>query len=124
MQAVLPIHCKVKGRARYRISGLKQSQSIGRGHVRHEAELGEIFIRFARAHFESAPEMISALKKAGLWAPEAISSAKLLAIALEQQGDYDDAIDICRRALDLGLEDGTKTGFEGRIRRLEKRKLG
>jgi len=34
---------------------------------------------------------------------------------------FDQAIDICLTALAHGIEDGTKTGFEGRIERLMKK---
>ncbi|AZQ12316.1 hypothetical protein [Shewanella khirikhana] len=43
-----------------------------------------------------------------------------LATLLNDKGDFNGAIDICRQALDHGLSDGTVTGFEGRIARIEK----
>jgi|GEM_PF-3483107 hypothetical protein len=47
---------------------------------------------------------------------------RMLAIMLEEAGAYDQAVDICRQAQAHGIEDGTRTGFEGRIRRLMKKK--
>jgi hypothetical protein len=47
---------------------------------------------------------------------------KMLAIMLEEDGAYDQAVEVCRTALANGLEDGTKSGFEGRIQRLLKKK--
>jgi hypothetical protein len=47
---------------------------------------------------------------------------RMLAIMLEEAGAYDQAVNICRQALAHGIEDGTRTGFEGRIKRLMKKK--
>jgi hypothetical protein len=54
--------------------------------------------------------------------PKIIPVFKMLAIMLEEDGAYDQAVAVCRTALDNGLEDGTKTGFEGRIKRILKKK--
>lgn len=43
-----------------------------------------------------------------------------LATLLNDTQAFDAAIVICRKALELGLSDGTVTGFEGRINRIEK----
>ena len=39
----------------------------------------------------------------------------------EKQGKYQEAIDVCKLAIAYRITDATKTGFEGRIRRLEKK---
>jgi len=54
--------------------------------------------------------------------PKIIPVFKMLAIMLEEDRAYDQAVAVCRTALANGLEDGTKTGFEGRIQRLLKKK--
>jgi hypothetical protein len=54
--------------------------------------------------------------------PKIIPVFKMLAIMLEEDGAYDQAVAVCRTALDNGLEDGTKTGFEGRIQRILKKR--
>lgn len=48
-----------------------------------------------------------------------IPSFKRLAIIYEKQGGYQDAINICDKALERGLDDNTKGGFEGRKKRLQ-----
>ena len=53
--------------------------------------------------------------------PPSIPAFKRLAIIYENQGNYDKAINVCQKAIDLGLKDGTKSGFEGRIERLKKK---
>ena len=43
-----------------------------------------------------------------------------LATLLNDTQAFDAAIVLCRKALEFGLSDGTVTGFEGRISRIEK----
>ncbi|MGS0728874.1 hypothetical protein ACVBKF_21935, partial [Shewanella sp. 0m-11] len=45
-----------------------------------------------------------------------------LSTLLNDNGDFDSAISICKTAIEYGLADGTVTGFEGRITRIEKAK--
>ena len=45
-----------------------------------------------------------------------------LATLAQDNGNFDHAIDICRTAIANDLSDGTVTGFEGRIKRIEKAK--
>lgn len=52
-----------------------------------------------------------------------IPSFKRLAIIFEKQGKLDEAIEVCERAVKYKLDDGTKGGFEGRIRKLKKNLL-
>lgn len=47
---------------------------------------------------------------------------KKLALAYEKQGDYQKAIEICQKSIDSGfVNDGTKSGFNGRIEKLKKK---
>jgi tetratricopeptide (TPR) repeat protein len=50
-----------------------------------------------------------------------VPSFQRLAIIYDNQGRYAEAIEICQLALDYGLQDGTKVGFEGRIEKLRKK---
>ncbi|ACN17187.1 hypothetical protein HRM2_41300 [Desulforapulum autotrophicum HRM2] len=50
--------------------------------------------------------------------PRLIPAFKVLAIILEEDGDYDRAVSVCETALANGVDDGTKSGFEGRIQRI------
>ncbi|QDO86073.1 hypothetical protein FM037_25965 [Shewanella psychropiezotolerans] len=45
-----------------------------------------------------------------------------LATLLNDCGEFDSAMDVCRKAIEYGLSDGTVTGFEGRVIRIEKAK--
>jgi hypothetical protein len=46
---------------------------------------------------------------------------KWLAIVLEEEGEYTELLALCHTALDWELEDGTKTGYRGRIQRIQKK---
>lgn len=50
-----------------------------------------------------------------------IPSFERLAIIYEKQGDYQSAIQLCQKAIVLGLHDSTKGGFLARKARLEKK---
>ncbi|GGI87826.1 hypothetical protein GCM10007978_26980 [Shewanella hanedai] len=45
-----------------------------------------------------------------------------LSTLLNDTGRFDEAISVCQKATSYGLSDGTVTGFEGRIVRIEKAK--
>nr|NJM04790.1 hypothetical protein [Desulfobacula sp.] len=53
--------------------------------------------------------------------PKEVIIFKQLAILFEEDREYEKAIDVCRNAIALGLSDGTKTGYEGRLERLGKK---
>jgi tetratricopeptide (TPR) repeat protein len=46
-----------------------------------------------------------------------------LSIIYENKGELIEAIDVCKNAIALGLQDGTKNGFEGRLIKLQKKKV-
>jgi hypothetical protein len=45
-----------------------------------------------------------------------------LSTLLNDVGQFDEAVNVCQQALEYQLTDGTVTGFEGRIKRIEKAK--
>jgi tetratricopeptide (TPR) repeat protein len=53
-----------------------------------------------------------------------IPSFKRLTIIYQKQERYEDALEICNKALEIGTTDGTKSGFEGRKDRLRKKMRG
>ena len=89
---------------------------------RSEPQHREAFHRVAYAQVEEAEDLLNALVSQGRPRPDHIDAFKMLAIALGEEGRYDEAIAICEKALSLGLEDGTKTGFKGRIARLKRQR--
>lgn len=56
-----------------------------------------------------------------VFTPPRFPSFQRLAIIYDSQGKYQEAINVCKKAIKHNLKDGTKTGFEGRIKRLEKK---
>lgn len=47
-----------------------------------------------------------------------IPTFEYLATSLTEKGEYDQAVEVCRKAMSYGLTDMTKTGYEGRIERV------
>ena len=43
-----------------------------------------------------------------------------LAILLTEQGKFQEAINVCHRAINFDVDDGTEGGFEARIERIKK----
>lgn len=50
-----------------------------------------------------------------------IPSFKHLAIIYDQQGKFDEAIQVCEKALSFRLDDGTKGGYASRIQKIKKK---
>ncbi|PGK51352.1 hypothetical protein CN918_26540 [Priestia megaterium] len=67
-------------------------------------------IRICRKDMKLAPHITTDKQE--------IPSFKRLAIILESQGDLSGAIEVSKMALQYGLDDGTKGGFQGRIEKL------
>ena len=66
------------------------------------------------------PELIELLKQSVGFLPRC-PSFQQLAVIYEKEGSLTEAIDVCKLAVEYGLEDGTKGGFVGRLKRLEKK---
>jgi imidazolonepropionase-like amidohydrolase len=88
---------------------------------RADAAMNKLFLRFAGMHVKELPKMAAALRAAGGGRRPAVPAFTLLAAALEEDGQIEEALSVCNQAAELGLTDGTQTGFAGRIRRLKKR---
>jgi curved DNA-binding protein CbpA len=91
---------------------------------RKDPKMRKIFHRFARIHVEELPRLAPALKEQHGGELPPIPTFKDLAIALEEEKRYDEAVSVCEQAVGFNMEDGTKTGFAGRIERLRKKKQG
>jgi hypothetical protein len=94
----------------------------GHYRLRTEPEHREAFYRVAHAQIDEASAIMNAIEETGAPRPDHIEAFKSITIALDEDERYDEAVAICVRALSLGLDDGTKTGFEGRIARLTKQR--
>lgn len=88
---------------------------------RSEPAARELFYHYAGRHIEMIPSVLTVLGQSGNERPVRMDTFKMAAIAMEEDKRYAEAIALCNSALSLGLENGTKTGFEGRIARLKKK---
>lgn len=77
-------------------------------------------LHYARAHIAEFDDIKAPLKKQNGGKLPQVASFKHYAAVLTESGQYDEAIAICKKALDYGLKDGTKSGYQGRIERIEK----
>jgi hypothetical protein len=73
-------------------------------------------------HVSEFKNISPALKKEFSGVLPRVTTFKYLATLLTEDGDYDSAIFACKVAISHGLKDGTKSGYEGRIKRIEKKK--
>ena len=80
------------------------------------------FLRYAREHVASFPKLLPSLKREFNGRLPRVPTFQQLATVLAEEGDFDEAIEICKLAMGYGLVDGTKSGFQGRIARLERKR--
>lgn len=89
-------------------------------------------IQYCKEDIEIAPKVLKLMSKDRTFMhyneegklefiPPRFPSFQRLAIIYENQEKYEEAIELCKLAIKLNLRDGTKTGFEGRIKRLERK---
>lgn len=84
---------------------------------------GRLLEYMAELHIEEFPEIQTALKKDenGDW-PQ-VPTFRKYAIFLAEHGRFDRAIEVCQKALEHELKDGTKGGFEDRIARIKRKQV-
>jgi hypothetical protein len=80
---------------------------------RKESKMREIFISHANKYVDSYKinSPVDSITE---------NIYKSLAIVLQEDKKYEEALGLCRKAIRLGLDDGTKTGYPGRMERLKK----
>lgn len=89
---------------------------------RGEQKEGEIFFSCARDYVAEFSQMKPALEEHYEGDLPEIPAFKKLAIALEEIGAFDEALDVCKAGIENELEDGTKTGFSGRMQRIDRKR--
>jgi len=91
---------------------------------KHRAEpaMKQRLAEFARVYLNEFPELLPAVERTHPARPLYLPIFKLYAIHLEEENAYDEALRVCRIALDHNLDDQTRTGFEGRIQRIGKKR--
>jgi len=84
-------------------------------------EMKELCKRLSELHIQELPNILPALKKdMGGILPE-IPTFQLYTTVLSEDGEYDKAIEVCKKAINFNLYDGTQSGYEGRIARIKKK---
>jgi hypothetical protein len=86
---------------------------------RETAENRDICREYGRRYIDEFPEMESTLREAQDGDLPTIPVFKQMAIILEEDGDYEAGIAVSEKAIAHEVDDGTKTGFAGRIKRLK-----
>jgi hypothetical protein len=79
------------------------------------------FVRCARAMMADYERVAPRLQSTEEDQPLVLPVLRQLAILLDQEGDLVGATAVCRQALAWGVEDGTRTGFAGRLARLRQK---
>jgi hypothetical protein len=91
---------------------------------RADTAMNKLFLRFAGMHVLELPKMAAELKADNEGRLPVVPAFSLLAAALEEGGRIEEALSVCNQAAELGLTDGTRAGFAGRIRKLQKKIKG
>ena len=89
--------------------------------LRKDRKHQEICLKFANKHLDEFDELASALKKDMDGVLPRITVFQHHATVLTENGDFNQAIEICNKAIEYQLHDGTQSGFEGRIERILKK---
>jgi hypothetical protein len=88
---------------------------------RSQPDMRKRLYEYGQMYTDSFDEMLPHLQEASEGEPVNSPVFKCLAISMEEDLQFEEAVALCRKALKRGLVDGTKTGFEGRIRRLQRK---
>lgn len=86
---------------------------------RAEVEMGRICSTTSELHLREFPGLIESLKEQFGMLPR-VPTFQYYATLLTERGDFEKAIFVCKAAIAYGLLDGTKSGFEGRIIKIQK----
>jgi hypothetical protein len=90
-----------------------------------DPEKRELFRHVAETHIAEFPVLARALRKdmksSGGEGLPSVPTFKKYATVLTEDGEYEKAISVCKKAISHGLRDGTKAGWEGRMERIRKK---
>lgn len=96
-------------------------QIVEQSYKQRDEEQGRLTLMYyAQAHIDEFDKIKGPLKKQNGGKLPQVATFKHYAAALTEDGQYDKAIEVCEKALGYGLKDGTKTGYQGRIERIQK----
>ncbi|MES2924189.1 MAG: hypothetical protein V4819_21745 [Verrucomicrobiota bacterium] len=88
---------------------------------RKDRNMRQLCINYGILHTQEFPRLKPHLVKEMDGVLPRVSTYQYLATIFTEDNRFSDAISICQQAMNLGLEDGTSSGFEGRIARIQKK---
>jgi len=91
--------------------------------LRKEEKYRNICIEHSEKHLKEFSEIAIELKKNDSGNLPRVSTFQNYATLLTELGEYEKAISICKMAISFGLNDGTKSNYQGRIDRINKKML-
>lgn len=77
----------------------------------------------ARKHISEFPKIKQALLEDFNGILPRVTTFQHYATLLTELGEYEEAINVCKKAIKFGLKDNTTSGFIGRIERIEKKMI-
>jgi hypothetical protein len=89
--------------------------------LRKEDQYRKLCVEYAELHLKEFPDIAPALKEDMDGTLPRITTFQNYATVLTEDEKYNKAISICEKAIEYGLHDNTKSGFEGRIARIKKK---
>jgi hypothetical protein len=114
MRAVMSVRTNVIER-HFLLMGIVE-QSYRR---RSEPDMLRLCLEAGRRHVEEFSGIVGPLSE-DLGILPHVTSFAYLAMALAEEGEFDEAVAVCEKATAFGLHDGTKGDFAGRIKRIRK----
>lgn len=89
--------------------------------LREEESYKDICLQHAKIHISEFDDIAPALKKDMNGVLPRVITFQHYATLLTEIGEYEKAISVCKKAIEYGLNDGTKSNYEGRIERIMKK---
>ena len=90
---------------------------------RKDTEMRKICNEIGIKHLSEFKDLAPFLKKEFGGILPRVTTFQYLSTLLSEDGDYDRAIKICKMAISYGLKDGTKGGFEGRVKKSKRKEV-
>ena len=88
---------------------------------RKDAKMRELFKKIASEHVLNFASLVSPLLHEMNGRLPSVPTFQYLATVYTEDGEFNKAVDVCEKAIKFGLQDGTKSGFQGRIERIRKK---
>lgn len=89
--------------------------------LRKEDKYRTLCIKYADKHLREFPDLYPFIRKDLKDFMPRVPTFQQYATLLTEDKKYAEAINVCENAIQFGLDDGTKNGFEGRIERIKKK---